>query len=170
MRWMRMGWVAAVALAFGLAVGTAQAAVWNVVQNGDCTGVGDATVAAQATNTAFCCTGVGQGFCNTRMNFGQFFEYFVTFVATGSYAPGGDILTATQLAKVGMSTWVRLDCENPTTGTDPPGTDGTFNVVVRRTSAASPFFTIAQYVDSTGVEQAVASIAGRTMTCLAWGY
>lgn len=164
----RITWLVALAMLL-LSWERASAAVWNVVQNKDCTGLADATVAGQGTNTAWCCLGNLQGFCNKRMNFGDLFEVIVTLVATGNYTTNGDTLTNGEIAKMGLNTLVRLDCQNVTTLTDPP--IAPLETIIRRTAAASPSFSIEEIIQSTGLQTTGASsIAGHTTSCIAWGY
>ncbi len=152
---------------FGLMVGLARpatAATWAVIENGDCTGVGDATSSlGDATTSAWCCTGVDNGFCSRRGAGGDLFAYNVTLVADGTYTAGGDALTAAQLGKIGLDTFVDWSCDLATIAA---GTTVLFPVI-ERTDARKGTEILLFTATAT---QAVGAIDGHTLNCTVSGY
>lgn len=154
-----------------LGASSGQAAVWNAVRNSNCTAVGAATVAAQASSNVPCCTGASNGFCLRRESGGSLFSVDVDLVATGTYTANGDALfDAAALGLIGLGTIVDVTCELDTGVTNPVAEIP----VVKRTSASTGYSALVYTQNATAsavvFAQVSGSIAGHTLHCRVTGY
>lgn len=97
---------------------TLVAVTWSVVRNADCTSAQAATgLTAAAVN---CCQGLGAGFCDRRdTSGGTGFVRYVTLATAASQSytgPGGDVLNAANLSKVGIANIVSFACQPSSAG------------------------------------------------------